>query len=32
LSLAGLPGYELFTFELGDTTRVIDEEFFGVDK
>ena len=32
LSLSGLPGYELFKFELGDKTNVIDEEFFGEDK
>ena len=29
LSLSQLPGYELFTFELGDKTYVEDEQFFG---
>lgn len=29
LSLAGIQGYELFVFELGDKTSIIDEEFFG---
>jgi hypothetical protein len=32
LSLSKLPGYELFKFNLGDTTYVIDDEFFGKDK
>lgn len=29
LELSKLPGYELFTFELGDRTYVEDKEFFG---
>jgi hypothetical protein len=32
LFLSKLPGYELFKFGLGDTTKVIDDEFFGKDK
>lgn len=32
LFLSKLPGYELFKFNLGDTTNVIDEKFFGKDK
>lgn len=32
LSLSGLPGYELFTFDIGEKTYVEDEEFFGKDK
>ena len=31
LSLAGLPGYELFDFKVGDQTFVEDVEFFGYD-
>jgi hypothetical protein len=31
LELSKLPGYELFTFELGDRTYVEDKEFFGTD-
>lgn len=31
LSLAGLPGYELFDFKIGDQTFVEDVEFFGYD-
>jgi hypothetical protein len=31
VSLAGLPGYELFDFEVGDKTRVEDPKFFGSD-
>jgi hypothetical protein len=30
--LSQLEGYELFKFELGDKTWVIDDEFFGKDK
>jgi hypothetical protein len=29
LELSQLPGYELFRFDLGDKTQVIDDEFFG---
>jgi hypothetical protein len=29
LELSQLPGYELFTFNLGDKTWAIDDEFFG---
>jgi hypothetical protein len=29
--LSRLPGYELLQFNLGDTTYVIDEDFFGKD-
>lgn len=29
LELSQLPGYELFKFDLGDKTQVIDDEFFG---
>jgi hypothetical protein len=32
LFLSKLPGYELFKFNLGDTTNVIDEKFFGENK
>jgi hypothetical protein len=32
LFLSKLPGYELFKFNLGDTTKVIDEKFFGENK
>ena len=32
LSLAGIPGYELFDFKIGDQTFVEDTEFFGYDK
>lgn len=31
VSLAGLPGYELFDFEVGDKTRAEDPKFFGSD-
>ena len=31
LFLSRLPGYELFDFDLGDKTYVIDDEFFGKD-
>jgi hypothetical protein len=30
-SIGCLPGYELFSYDLGDKTYVIDEEFFGKD-
>jgi hypothetical protein len=29
LELSALPGYELFTFELGDKTYIVDPQFFG---
>jgi hypothetical protein len=31
LELSALPGYELFSFELGDKTHVVDPDFFGSD-
>jgi hypothetical protein len=32
LSLAGIPGYEMFDFKIGDQTFIEDIEFFGCDK
>jgi hypothetical protein len=29
ISLAGLPGYELYDFQIGDQTFIEDTEFFG---
>ena len=32
LALGSLPGYEMFDYEIGDKTWVVDKEFFGADE